>query len=68
VGGILELILFVTSAGAIYLCLALAHQEVTVRGKKGASWVHSVPRCIQLNSNWLRIGIVTYWGVGGFDC
>jgi hypothetical protein len=32
VRGILELILFVTSAGAIYLCLALAHQEVPIRG------------------------------------
>jgi hypothetical protein len=32
VGGILELILFVTSADAIYLCLALAHQAITARG------------------------------------
>lgn len=51
--GILELILLVTSAGAIYLCLALAHHEIAGGGKKGASWVHSGPRCIQLE---LKLG------------
>jgi hypothetical protein len=51
--GILELILFVTSAGAINLCLALAHHELAERGKKDASWVHSGPRCIRLE---LKLG------------
>lgn len=63
--GILELILLVTSAGAIYPSLALAHHEIAARGKKGASWVHSGPRCIQLE---LKLGSGSASSrMGGFE-
>lgn len=67
--GILELILLVTSAGAIYLSLALAHHEIAAGGKKGASWVHSGPRCTQLElklgsgSASSRMGGLRAWGL-----
>lgn len=63
--GALELILFVTSTGAIYLCFSAGASWNTGWGEEGCEWGSFRPRCIQLGPK-LGSGSTTS-RMAGFD-